>query len=319
MVKRRAKVFAIFISVVILLMLVVYADPVKFASIVAGSNYKLLFVAFVISSISIFLRIIKWKVLLDGVKLSTIIPVQLLGLTLSNFSPGKIGEPIKAIVLKSADERPVSSTLPSIIWERILDVLVLVLLAILGAYSFVHLGGSFYIISVIVVVLFTALLAVGLLILYRKSFGLFIFRFLRRLPFLNRMSDSFIKTFQNTAIGKKKIFYSFLLTLAAWVLEGFVIYYAFLSIGVNLSPFVLASVFALATMIGVASSLPGGIGSTDVVLAIFLASFGVDKSLAITGILLSRFLAIWYLNILGGFSFFYLSKKLNLSMKSIFN
>ncbi len=314
---RRLKLVAIFVSVLILVLLVLYADPAKFMSIILKSDYRLILAAFIISSFSIFLRITKWKVLVGNISFSRITPVQLLGMTISNFSPGKLGEPVKAIILKLVDNRPVSSVMPSIVWERILDIVVLIGLAIIGAYSFISLGAQFYLISVIVVIAFSTLLIIGLLVLYKKRFADFIFRFLRRLPVLNRMSESFVKTFQETKVNKQRVIYSFIFTLIAWVLEGFVLYYSFLSIGVTLSPIMLASMFALATMIGIASSLPGGIGSTDVVMTVFLASFGVEKSVAITGILLARFLSIWYLNLLGGLSFIYLTRKLNISMRSI--
>ncbi|MBI3190984.1 flippase-like domain-containing protein [archaeon] len=315
--KVNLKAAAIVVSIAILALLVVYADPAKFAAIVMKSDATLLLAALAVSTISIIFRVIKWKVFFDDIKFSDILPVQILGLTISNFSPGKIGEPAKAIILKLKNGKPVSSTLPSIIWERILDVLVLLILAIISLYSFTHLGGNFYIVSLAATIVFVLLLVIGILVLYSKRFCNMFFAFLRRLPVLNRISKNFIETFQETKIKKRKLVYCFVFTALAWVLEGFIMHYAFLSIGVNLNPFVLASVFALATMIGIATILPGGLGSTDVVLAIFLSYFGVGTTVAITGILLARFLSIWYLNLLGGLSFVYLSRKLNISMKSI--
>ncbi len=317
--KRTMKIAAIAISILILALLVVYADPGRFAAIIAGSDYKLILAALLVSSLTILVRVMKWKVLLDNERLSNIVPVQLLGVTISNFSPGKIGEPLKAVVLKLTNDKPVSVSLPSIIWERILDVIVLVGLSIFGAYSFMHITGKFYILSTAVIAVFSALLLVGLLVLYKKNFATWFFGIVRRLPLLNRISESFVKTFQETRIPRRKILYSFIFTLAAWLLEGAILYCALLSVGVSISPLVLASIFALATLIGIGSSLPGGIGTTDVVLTIFLTSFGVEKSLAVTGILLGRFLSLWYLNLLGGLSFVYLSKKLKIDMKSVFN
>ena len=95
------------------------------------------------------------------------------------------------------------------------------------------------------------------------------------------------------------------------------LYLVFLAVGIELSPLMLASIFALATLIGFITALPGGIGSTDVVMAVFLGYFGVEKSMAVAGILLARFLSIWYINLLGGISLIYLIKKLKISYKSI--
>jgi len=315
--KLNLKILALAVSLLILILLIIYADPAKFLAIVAASNYKFLALAFGISTISVLLRVMKWKVLLDGVSFSSIMPVQMLGMTISNFSPGKIAEPIKGVIFKLKEGRAVSSILPSIIWERVIDVVVLVILAMVGAYFFLILDPKFYLISIFVISVFILALVVGLLTMYKKGFGLWIFKILKRLPFTGRLSDSFIKTFQESRVNRSKVAYSFVITIIAWVLEGFVLHYAFLSIGINLSPIILASIFALATLIGIASSLPGGIGSTEVVMTIFLGYFGIEKSLAIVGILLARFLSIWYVNLLGGLSLIYLMKKLNISYKSI--
>jgi len=315
--RLNLKVIAVIVSIAILALLVVYADPAKFASIVAKSDIRLLLAALAVSTISILLRAVKWKVFFDDVKFADIVPVQILGLTISNFSPGKIGEPAKAVILKMKNGQAVSSTLPSIVWERILDVLVLLILAIISLYSFTHIGRKFYIISIAATAVFVVLLAIGVLVLYSKRFCNSFFNFIRKLPVLNRISKSFIETFQKTRIKKRKLVYCFIFTALAWILEGFIMHYAFLSIGVSLDPFVLASIFALATMIGIATVLPGGLGSTDVVLTILLSYLGVETAVAITGILLARFLSIWYLNLLGGISFVNLSRKLNINMKSI--
>ncbi len=311
------RVAAFFFSILILVLLVLYANPSRFFDLISKSNYVFLLIAFCISTISVLLRVLKWRILLDNISFSKVLPVQLVGITLSNFTPGKIAEPFKAVILKLREGRPVSSVLPSVIWERILDIIVLVILAILGAYSFLMLDSRFFLISAAVIFVFLALLAVALLVLYKRNFGRWVFRALKRLPMINRISENFIQTFQESNVKKSRIFYSFIITAIVWVLEGFIMYYAFLSIGITLSPIMLASIFALATLIGVASALPGGIGSTDVVMTIFLSYFGVETSLAVAGVLLARFLAIWYVNLLGGISLIYLMKKLNISYRSM--
>ena len=315
--KLNWKILTFLLSILILVLLVLYANPAKFLGLISRSNYSFLLIAFCISTVNVLLRVLKWKILLDNISFSKVLPVQLVGITISNFTPGKIAEPFKAVILKLREGRSVSSVLPSVIWERILDIIVLVILAIFGAYSFLMLDSRFFLISAAVILVFLALLAAALLVLYKRTFGRWVFRALKRLPLVNRVSENFIQTFQESNVKKSRIFCSFIITATAWVLEGFILYYAFLSIGIELPPLMLASIFALATLIGVASALPGGIGSTDVVMAIFLSYFGIETSLAVAGVLLARFLAIWYVNLLGGLSLVYLMKKLKISYKSI--
>ncbi|MBI4153839.1 flippase-like domain-containing protein, partial [Candidatus Woesearchaeota archaeon] len=114
---RKVKILSIAISIFILVLLVLFANPEKFAALVAGSDKSMVIAALGVSTFAIILRILKWRVLV-GVPFRKLVPVQLVGVTASNFSPGKIAEPVKSLILKIREGLPVSSTLPSVVWER---------------------------------------------------------------------------------------------------------------------------------------------------------------------------------------------------------
>jgi glycosyltransferase 2 family protein len=312
------KIGALAISFGIVAGLVLYADPGKFADLVAKSNYVFLVAALAVSTANLFVRSLKWHVLLKKVSFSTIMPIQMLGITISNFSPGKIAEPVKCIVLKLRTGMAVATTLPSVIWERFLDILVLLVLSIVGIVFFMPLTGSLAAISLVCFAAFVVVIGAVLLFFYKTSFRALIFRLLKRFPILNRLSENFIETFSKSRVEKKGLLLSFIASLVAWLLEGVIIYLCLLSLGVGMNPVALAAVFALATLIGVATTLPGGIGSTDAVMIIFLSALGVDHTVAIAGVLISRFLSLWYANLVGGISLFYIARKSKLGYRAIF-
>jgi uncharacterized protein (TIRG00374 family) len=132
---------------------------------------------------------------------------------------------------------------------------------------------------------------------------------------LRKISKDFIKSFYKIKIERKRLISCFLITAIPWFLEGVVLYLAFLAIGVSLNPIILAGVICLSLLIGIASSLPGGLGSTEAVMTIVLGIiFGLTSSVAIAGIMLARFLTFGYGTFVGGLCFLYLSRKMDLSI-----
>jgi len=307
--------FLILISFSILIALIWYANPTKFIGIVSNANLLYVFLAFLISTISLCFRVLKWSVLVH-VPFHELLCVQLFGLALSNLTPGKIGEPVKAVVLKMKSKIPVSSSLSSIIWERISDLVILIILSI-GAILVLSFTTEFYVLGVLSIGVFIGLILILLIMMYSKIIGYKIFSFVKKFPILNKISESFIETFYNTKVGKKSILLAFFITPIPWILDGLAFYFAFLSLGIVINPLLIVSMMSLAVLISVATSLPGGLGSFEAVMIVFLGLFGIETSLATAGIFLARFTTIWYSFLWGGVSFIYLNRT-GLDVKNIF-
>jgi len=306
------KIVLLFVSFAILGLIIWYSNPSLVLSLLSKVDKTYILYGILISTVSVFLRVAKWYVLLDNVKFFTALPIQLFGIALSNFTPGKIAEPVKSVVLKITNGVPVSVSLLSIIWERLLDVVVLVILS-LFAFQAISLTSNLFILGVAGLAVFIILVVVVVSVLVNQRFGFWVFGIVRKFPVLNRLSLGFIKTFYKTRIKSAKIAFSFILTVVPWVLDGIVLYFVFISFGItNLSPLLLGGMVALSTIIGIASFLPGGIGSFEVIIVVLLGFVGVQHPLAVTAILLFRFLTFWYGVLLGGLSFVYLSKKVDL-------
>lgn len=304
---RKFKIAMLCISLLILAAVVVYSNPIALAGLLAKSNYTFILAGFVISLAAILLGVLKWQVLLKGIGFRELIPIQILGFTISNFTPGKAAEPAKAVILKAAKDIAVSSSLASIIWERVMDVIVLILFS-LAAISTLSLGSNF-ILAVLGVAVFIVIIIVAIGILYSERFGRKIFAFVKKLPVLKRLPDNFIDLFYKTRIGKSRLAQSFIISLVTWFILGFVLYFSLLAFGVQASPLVLSGIVALSVVIGIASSLPGGLGTTEVVMIFLLGLVGVEPTIAAAAALTFRLMTIWFVNVMGGISFIYLSRK----------
>lgn len=289
-----------------------YANPMLMAEKISQGNIYFILIAFILASVNIFLRTLKWKVLLNNVGLLELVPVQILGMVISNFTPGKVGEPFKAFILKARKGINVSEGLSSIIWERIFDLLVLVILAILFI-AFMSLTFDMLYIGMVAILIFIIGIGVLLLILTSKRFGERIFRFTKKLPILNKIGDQFIEQFyKSTKIPKVKMALSFAITFVCWLIDALVFYYCFMALGIDIGPAALAGLIAFSTLVAVASSLPGGIGSFEAVLLVLITSMGITTVDATAGILIARLVTIWYGTILGAIFFIYLSRKVDI-------
>ena len=311
---RKYKIGMLCLSLVILAAVVFYSNPVALAGLLAASDYRFIFAGFVLSLIAILLGVLKWQALLKGVKFRELVPVPILVFRISRFTRGKAAEPAKAILLKAVKDISVSSSLASIIWERVMDVIVLILFS-LAAISTLSLGSNF-ILAVFGVAVFIVIIMMSIGVLYSERFGRKIFAFARKLPVLRKLPANFMDLFYKTRISRMKLLKSFVISFVTWLILGFVLYFSLLAFGVEVSPLMLSGIVALSVVIGIASSLPGGLGTTEVVMIFLLGIAGVNPTIAAAGALTFRLMTIWFVNVMGGVSFLYLSRKFDI--KNIF-
>ncbi len=310
---RMFKILTTSVAVAILLIIILYANPALLAAELAKSDVQFVAFALLVSTAAAFMRVLKWEALIN-VGIVRLLPIQIVGMMMSNFTPGKIGEPIKAVLLKMRYGTDVSRALPSIIWERINDLFVLIVLSV-AAIQFLAPQGNMLLVGYASIGLFATMITVFVIVLKNERFGKRLFNAVRRLPFLNRISENFIDTFYKSGINLRHVLLSLAITFVPWILEGYIFYFALRAVGIEAEPLKLAGIISLAVLIGVMSSLPGGLGSFEAVAILMLGMTGFTGAKAIAGLMLYRFLSFWYNTFLGGLSFVYLSRKLD--MKSL--
>ncbi len=309
---KKYKIALFTVSIVILIAIIWYANPVLMAQRISQGNIYFMIAALALASCNVFLRTLKWKVLLKDVGLLELIPVQILGMSISNFTPGKVGEPFKALILKARKGINVSEGLTSIIWERIMDLIVLVIFSTFFI-AFMSLTFDLLYMGIIAIVIFVSGISVLILILMSKKIGMKIFGFIRKFPVLNRISEQFMEQFyKSTKIQKRRIGASFVITVFCWIIDAAVFKLSFMALGIDIGIFAFAGFIAFSTLVAVASSLPGGIGSFEAVIVVLITTLGVSTVDATTGIMFARFATIWYGTMLGAVSFAYLSKKVDI-------
>ena len=201
------------------------------------------------------------------------------------FTPGRIGEAAKSVYARELSGTPISASLPVILAERINDVAVMVILAVVGLLIFGATGEL-------------AALVIGMGALFAVAAGLYaLFRLVvksvaGRGPF---GLYAFVRTSRSSVLsmlGRRALTENFIFGMIAWSLEVAVFYLAMVAVGESWGGelFLIAlAIYPLASLAGALSMLPAGIGVTEGGLAgLAVAVGGMDGDIALAATVLAR-------------------------------
>jgi uncharacterized protein (TIRG00374 family) len=296
------------VSIACFAAVIYYSNPSTFLPILYASDFRYLAAGIAVMTVGTYFRVMKWGSLLPR-KISTakLAPVQLVGINASNFSPGKVAEPVKTLLLKSKYNIPVSETLPSVIWERIIDLVVMIFFSIVLIFS-LSLSKDLLYFGFLCMALFIVAISLAVVALKKRSFGERLVKLVKFLPLLKKIDSNFLQNFYNVKLSRSGMIKCVVFTTVAWFLDGVVFYLAFLSVGITLNPLLLAGIVSFSMLIGVASFLPGGLGSTEIVMMVLFGILGITNSVAFAGMILARLMTFWYVALLGGASVMFIGK-----------
>jgi len=296
------------VGIALLLGVLFYANPHQVIKLVSIGDKPLLLLSIFISFLALVLRALKWKILVGSISLPQLLPVQTLGIAISSLTPAKVAEPVKALILRAVTGVPVARSLPTIIWERVLDLLVLLLFASLAFY---HFASHFWFASL---VFLTFLLVIALLLasLKLEQMGKLLLKICRFLRI--RVDERFLRIFYTSRVKTERIIASFFVTLVVWLLDGLVFYFCLLAIWkeVSIGYATIVAYWAFSLLAGLLSSLPGGIGSADAVMVFLLLMEGVEQSIAGASVLLARAMTLGLGMLAGYISLLYLRRRVEL-------
>jgi len=208
------------------------------------------------------------------------------------ITPGKVGELIRVLWLKNiADADPVQSA-PSGIVDRIADALAMATLALVGAL--VYPQYRFAVLSVM------AVLAMGVFIVQIRPLANWFLDLGERLPIVSGFADRLRTLYESTyeLLRLKNLVIGVGVGVVAWMAEGLAFFLVLIGLGVSGSfELALTAIFilALGSILGGASSMPGGLGAAEATITGLLqALVGLPETVAVTATLLIRFFTLWF-------------------------
>jgi len=224
---------------------------------------------------------IRWLYLLNNACSEKIDYFKSLIIHFSSFSfiitPGKAGDVLKSWMMKKSCGTSHSEVLPVIFMERITDIISLSLLSFLWFFKY---GKISYFVFIILFI----------------SLGFFLLTNEKILGFLNR---KFLKTKDALHVLKelsnfKIVFISSFLDTLAWIFDAFIFLIILDINGVKINIFIALSMYAFSILLGALSFIPGGLGSTEIIMAAILKEYlNLNDKLIFKIVLETRFYTLW--------------------------
>lgn len=284
-----------YLIVIVFLVWCAVAFRADFAGITLAPILKAwdsIILAAALSLMNYLLRFIRWSVYLSRLGHSLDFGFSALSY-LAGFaftlSPGKLGEMIRGRYPREAGV-PLTSTAAAFFAERLMDLLAMLALAGLAVGSSkynVLIGGTVIGIALIMVMLVATPWA-------RVS------AWAHDVDWLPESLNNGLRRILRTLLSARKLLHpgvlvsGFFIGLIAWSCEGVgLMVISGISTGASMDMPTAVGIYAVAIVVGALSFLPGGLGSTETVMAALLDAYGYPLPEAIQLTLLCRLLTLW--------------------------
>jgi uncharacterized protein (TIRG00374 family) len=316
--KIKNKIFlSLALTGVIYLAFSVYADFDNVISAFNFFNWFWLPVLLLLSFGNYFVRFLKWDYYLSitKVEISKVdsFSIFMSGLIMS-ITPGKVGELMKSYLVKQIKSVPVSRTAPIIFAERITDSTSLLIIAIVGAYSFSY--------GIQIVILISLFLVILLIIISNKKIALLLLKLLEKNNFLNKHLEKIHNAYESSyqLLRPLPLLYMTLISLISWFFECLSYYLILIIFKMQIGILWASFSYAFATIVGAVSMLPGGLGVTEGSLTFLAITEGFSKEIAVASTFIVRVVTLWFAVLVGIISVsFYQSRYGKISIESISN
>ena len=308
--------------------LILWIGPLNILNALKTADWWFILLALIIHLIVILIRSIRWGFIINQTtEFKKNFIVKTIGSFAANLSPMKTaGEVLTAVAGKNINKISLSEGLSAGLTERFFD---------LGIVGFLLIVSSLYIPKISYIAIIGGLITLSAMVFvyiinWTEDSGVWIYTkihpLISKLPIKEKVLDNLYQKFTTGLRGMieytrsftsfKNLAFVLILTLASWLLECLRLYTVFYAFHVEISFLAIIIIFLLASVIGMISALPGGIGAEEISLTGLFVLFGVPSALAGSIALVDRLVSFWQVNALGIiFSSFY-AKKILVEIKN---
>ena len=277
----------------------IWADARSVGHALASFHWLIALAALGLASLNYLVRFGRWHYYLKVLGLKVPVGHSLL-VFLGGFSltvtPGKLGEVVKAFLLRESHGIPAARTAPIVVAERFTDLVGLLLLACVGIFSF-KADPRFLIVAAI-------LIGFGLLVVSVESIAAFFLRLSSHVPFVCKVTPKLEEAYRTTAelLRPRPLILGVLLSVVSWFFECTAFWavvhgFAGASVDIQAATFIYASM----TVAGALSFLPGGLGVTEAGMLAMLGQLatGCNRSVAAAATFVTRLCTLWFAVLVG--------------------
>jgi uncharacterized protein (TIRG00374 family) len=293
---RNRLLIGLGLGVLVMLALALWSDLASLERVFVRFRWGFFPLALGCTLFNYVLRFVKWHYYVRRVGAQDLPPADSARLFVAGFplavTPGKVGEALKALWLSEWSGVPFSRGLPVVLAERFSDGLAVLALSALGVFSFPSLWPAF---------LITLIVLSGIVLLSQiRPLALAILGWMERWPAVGSKIHPLREFYEAgyLLLQPKPLLFAVSLGTVSWLGEGIGFYLILLGVGLPASVSVLTvAVFALAisTLVGSASTLPGGLGAAEAsITGLLLLTVTAESATAGAATLLIRLATLWF-------------------------
>jgi uncharacterized protein (TIRG00374 family) len=223
----------------------------------------------------------------DAIPLRYSISSFLAGFALTS-TPGKLGEAVKAVILKEDYGVPVTRVVGIVMMERLMDLAGVLLLASFSVLLFRGWEHVFLVCAVLVIA--------GGAFLCMESLYRPVLEWLGKFRILSKICSKILVILETgrSLVTGRILAVGLLVSSLAWGTESVSLY--LILQGFNLKSTLLQAnfVYCISTLFGALSMLPGGIGGTEAGMVGLLKFMGISYTEGLPSVLLIRVCTLWF-------------------------
>jgi len=242
-------------------------DFSDFFNKIKNVNYFYIFLATALLCLTVWFRAIRWKDLLgNNNKIYSLFKIQMIGYFSNNILPFRAGELLRSFLVSNQNDVSKSYAFGTIIMERFLDMLMLLLMTIICIFiSPISNIGEFSIYYLFFIVLGIIGIFLFFFIIISKNFI--------KIKIIKPFLDKFILTYKNLKFSQflRLSLYGSIIWFIYWV-NVVLIFKAF---DISVNPYQSLLVLIIASIINSVPSLPGAIGTFHLGVELILRSFNI--------------------------------------------
>ena len=285
--KRRGLITFLILALAVFAGLAFYGDLPEVLGKISSLPAAYWLAAFGLALANYLFRLARWQYYLKlvgvNIGIGASAAIFLSGLSMV-ISPGRLGELAKSYYLREKRGVPVSRSASAVVAERVTDLVAVLLLSLWGL-TLVPYGWALAIFI---------LAAFGLFILFAVSpWGSD--RLLRLplpqrwKPFLTTTRDALQQVF-----SVKPLAIALVLSTLAWFAEGCALWLILKGLGTTGGLGEAMSIYAVATLLGAVTMLPGGLGGTEGGMVALLQQLDLTKTQATAATFIIRICTLWF-------------------------
>lgn len=303
---RQKIILSLAFAALIYLGLTLYADAPKLAQ--ALLNWEWPWLALILSAVlgNYLLRFVRWHYYLRTIGVNDVPPYPSLLIFLSGFSltmvPGKLGELLKSVLLKSRYGTPISYSASIIAAERLTDTMGMLFLLALGLVVYPFGVPALLVLLVVIVA--------AILLMQSRRLAESLLALLERVPVVGRFAHLARNMYESAylMLRWKTLLIALALAVPAWFGECLAFFFVLLGFGSppTLTLLLQATfIYSGASLFGAITLLPGGVGATEgSMTSLAQAIIGLGSTVASAATLLVRLSTLWFAIVVGTVALF---------------